>query len=48
MFLTYDEDKYLLCHMKCKELYVMKWKSHEDSPRVTNGNVKGHPTVCYK
>jgi len=26
----------------------MKLKSHERIPRVTNGNVKGNPTFCYK
>ena len=35
----------IICNVKS---YVMKLKSHEGSPRVTKGNVKGHPTLCYK
>ena len=34
--------------MLCNELLVMKLKSHERNQRVTKGNVKGHPTLCYK
>ena len=34
--------------MLCNELLVKKLKSHEGSQRVTKGNVKGHPTLCYK
>ena len=32
----------VMCHV------VKKLKSHEGSQRVTKGNVKSHPTLCYK